>query len=521
MTNFKLKLQIKKDKITFLIVFLLLLNIVSYFILPFKLDLTKNKAHTLSSVSQKIAKELDDVVNIQVFASTNLPPDFALIRQQLKDLLDEYRWQSGGKIRVSFIAPDKDKQKEESAQRLGIPQLQFSSIEQDKFQVTQGYLGIAFLFEDRKEVIPVIETSSNLEYQLTSSLLKVTNKEQPVIGLTTGHGEIWEESDSFNSNQSLIEEVLGKEFLVESLFLDEEKTTPIPNNFSALIVAGPKQEFKKEAKFALDQFLMKNKTIFFFLDGVQVDNSLQAIKAEHNLSSLLEKYGLKLKSNLVVDQSAAIANFSTGLSRFLVPYPYWIEVRPEGFNQEHPITFGLQEMVLPWTSSLEFDEQNERISPLIFSSKKSWIEEENFDLDPTQDWQPGEQTSYPLAVLLSGKLESAFEEKDVPENWEENFIKQVEKANILLIGDSEAINEKIAGPSSPNWNFLLNSLEFLSSTENLAQIKLKKQEAKPLREIPASQKEMIKYGNIIGLPLLVGLLGGGYLYWREKQRFIL
>jgi len=507
---------LKFDKLFLLVAILLLLNLLSVISLPVKLDLTQNQAFTLSPATKKVVGNLDDIVTVKVFASRYLPPRFLLLRQNLKDLLEEYRWLAKGKIQVDWVVPDNNKATD-LAQRFGIPQLQFSSIQEDKFQVSQGYFGLAILFEDQKEIIPVLEDDSNLEYQLTSSILKISQKERPVVGLVEGHGELWENSVKSANTQSLVEKVLGKEFLLENLTLTDN--TSIPQNFDALIVAGPKQEYDEKSRFLLDQFIMRDKSVLFFLDGVEVTEDLQVVPAKHNLTSLLEKYGLVLKNNLVLDSSAAVANFNSGISTFFMLYPYWVKILPEGISQENPATFGLQGLVFPWVSSIEFPNQDSRFIPLVYSSPQSWTVDKNFDLNPTQEWQPTEQKPQVLALLFSGKLNSAFAEDQVPTEFQAEFKDKTDRAKLLLVGDSDVISESIAGGFSPNFHFLLNILEFMTSVQNLAQIQVKKQDIRPLKIASHQQVEIIKYGSIIGIPLMIGFIGASYLYWHSKKKF--
>ena len=59
-------------------------------------------------------------------------------------------------------------------------------IEKDKAELANVYMGIAILYEDKKEVLPVVQTTNNLEYDLTSAILKVTSKEVKTVGFLSG-----------------------------------------------------------------------------------------------------------------------------------------------------------------------------------------------------------------------------------------------------------------------------------------------------------------------------------------------
>ena len=484
------------SKIIISIILVILVNSVSYFWLPVKFDLTQTKAFTLSQATVQTLKKLDDIVRINVYLSSNLPSYFLNLKQSLKDTLAEYSWQSHGKIKVNFLEPDKDKNSGQEAISLGIPELEFSNVVSDKFEVTRGFLGLSILYEDKKEVIPALQSISNLEYELTSNILKASQKTSPVVGLTLGHGEVFESFQAANG-PTLINQVLGNQFIVEDYNLASASSDPVPDKFNALIVAGPTLAFDENNQKVLEQFLSSGKPILFFLDGVAVNSNLQANPANHNLFGLLQKYGVDLQKNLVLDPSSAMANFSSGQSQFFTQYPFWVKVLAEGIDQTNPASYAIQGLVLPWVSSIDWDKNKPGITPLVFSSPKSWLVQNNFNLDPTQKWQPAEQRSYPLGVLYESK-------KD--------------KVKFMVMGDSEMVRQDVSGQFAPNWHFLLNVLEYLTSSENLSSIQVKQEDLRPLKEISSANKDLIKVGLIAGIPALIGIMGALILLSREKQK---
>ena len=146
---------------------LVAINLISYQIFH-RFDLTESNDYSISKTSKTMLKNLDDVVDVKLCFSRELPSNFINIRQEVKDILDEYKNYSNGKIKIEEIFPEDNPETEKKMQQLGIPKLQFNVVEQDKFQAIGGYAGLAIYFEDKKEVIPVIQTSQNLEYEITT-----------------------------------------------------------------------------------------------------------------------------------------------------------------------------------------------------------------------------------------------------------------------------------------------------------------------------------------------------------------
>ena len=73
-----------------------------------RLDLTQNREYTITKSTKSILAGLDDVVNVTVYFSKELPPYLATLDRQVKDILDEYKAYSGGKLRIQFEDPGDD-----------------------------------------------------------------------------------------------------------------------------------------------------------------------------------------------------------------------------------------------------------------------------------------------------------------------------------------------------------------------------------------------------------------------------
>ena len=147
---------------------LIILNILSNKY-HFKTDLTENNIYSLSEASKNITQNISDNLIIKCFFSKSLPENYEINRKYLKDLLDEYKSYSNGKLKYEFIAPEEAPEWKEKLISLGIPRVQITGITSDKFEVKNIYMGIVFYYQDKKEVIPVLKSSKNLEYNIFST----------------------------------------------------------------------------------------------------------------------------------------------------------------------------------------------------------------------------------------------------------------------------------------------------------------------------------------------------------------
>ena len=114
------------------------------------------------------------------------PARVAQIRRDVRDVLDEYRAISN-KLQIDFIDPGDDEAEKNKLRFMGIPEVQMNVIEKDKAQVANVYMGLAVIYEDKKEILPVVQNTFTLEYDLTSAILKVTRTEIKTIGFLSGH----------------------------------------------------------------------------------------------------------------------------------------------------------------------------------------------------------------------------------------------------------------------------------------------------------------------------------------------
>ncbi|HVP58811.1 MAG TPA: GldG family protein, partial [bacterium] len=397
-------------EVAIVLAIVVLVNLVSLRLFT-RADLSQGRIYSISQSTKKVLRGLDDVINVKVYFSKKLPPYMTTLTRQVRDVLEDYRAYSRGKLLVEFTDPADDRKTEERVRMMGIPQVQLNVVAKDKAEVIAGYLGIAVLYGDKQEVIPVVQNPANLEYDLTSAILKVTSKETKVVGFTSGHGE-----PDVNQNFEAIAKALGQEYRVTSVPTSEGKT--VPPEVSTLIVAGPDKISDWDA-FAIDQFLMRGGRALFMVNRVEIpQGTLQGQEVTTKLDSLLAHYGVTVKPDLVIDRACGTASFSTGYITFTVPYQFWPSIGESSFNKDSPITNQLKRAVLPWTSSIDVSEaaaKGLQATVLAKSSVQSWTAERQFNLDPQRELKPpADRAPRNLMVLLAGRFPSYFSGKPEP-----------------------------------------------------------------------------------------------------------
>ncbi|OGF26142.1 hypothetical protein A2303_05860 [Candidatus Falkowbacteria bacterium RIFOXYB2_FULL_47_14] len=507
--------KIKKTDLSITIILIIgiiaVVNFFSYQVFH-RFDLTQNKVYSISKVSKKAVEELDDTVNIKAYFSDNLPSQVLALKQEVADILDEYAAFSKGRIRVEFISPGTDEDTQRELYMAGIPQLTFQVYEKDQMQLVNGYMGILVGHGDKTEVIPAVKSdTSDLEYQLTTAIKKVTVDEIATIGILSGNETLSLErggmSTAYQELQSL--------YTVLPVELDEDGAL-IPESIDTLIIAGPKKEFSENQLKAINSFLARGGSVLLLIDGVTIGQGLVASKNASNIDTLFAKYGIKLNKDLVADQRSGVASFTQGFMTFSSNYPFWPKVVSEGFNKDNSAVANLESVLLPWASSIETESGKidpEQVTQLIFSSGKSWRVQDNFNVTPNIGLKPaGEPRSYDLAVSITGTIPNAYPEGSDNENI---------RARLIVVGDSDFITDNFLQQSPDNLTLFQNLVDSLSLDEDLINIRSKSVSSRPIKEdLSDGTRATLRYLNVFGLTLIVILFGLLRYYMRKRSRFI-
>lgn len=471
----------------------------------FRLDLTENKDYSISEVSINTAANLDDIVNIKVYFSENLPSQYISLKQDVQDILNDYANYSKNKIIVKIINPDVKEETRKELYLLGIPELQFNILEKDKYEVTSGFLGIAIQYGNNTEVIPVIENTLNLEYNLTLAIKKVTSKKLPTIGI---YNEISDYS-------RIINEKLGEYYqVIDVNLIDEEDTKDKLTRIDTLISIRNTTNMPDESLMAIDEFIMNGGALLALSEGVNITDNLSGSSNLNNFHKLIEEYGIRINNNLVLDNQSGFTSFSQGFVSFMLNYPLWPKINKDGFDQDHAAVSKLESLVLPWVSSLELTNTNTNnevtVSALLKTTKNSWTQNEHFDLNPRSPAisTPTEEVKqHTLGYSITGPIRSAYEDKIAL------------NGKLLVIGDSDFLSDKYLRQNPENILFFQNIVDYLSIDEDLINIRSKGVTSRPIKDISDKTKATIRYVNIFGITFAVICFGMLRYYFRRKRHF--
>lgn len=520
--------------IIYSIIVLAILAVINYiFVVKFyRLDLTENRIYSISNATKDVLRGIDDVVSIQAYFTKDMPPQLVELKSQVNDILDEYKAYAGSHLEIKFIDPEEDPELSQRMQFIGVPKVQVNIFQRDKAEVANLYLGMSIMFEDRKEVIPVLQNVNNLEYDLTSAILKVTKEEPETIGFLS-----WQQAkEDFQPDlYSKVQMALQKQYEVRNVNLSTGDS--MLKDIDTLVLISTEEVTDKE-KYILDQFLMRGGKEIYLVDMVKLSHGRQLAAEAVNtkITDLLSHYGINLNTDLVLDRSSSMAAFSGGFFHFQIPYPFWPKVVKDGFDSSNPMVSKLDTITMPWTSSISIQdktikEKGIQTTILAQTTPHGWTQKGRFNLDPQQRFNTGSETlkRIPLAVMISGRFESFYANRDVPyegpEKAEDDKIKERQHLSIaeketqlVVIGNSRFIQDDFLGRFPENATFFLNVVDWLTMGESLIGIRSREKTERPLPEMSETKKAFIRYVNIFGVSILLIMFGLVKILLKKRRR---
>ena len=451
-----------KNKNSFIIFFasllvgLVLLNLTARDIFH-RFDLTDNKMFSLSNSSQSIVEKIDDRLTIKVYFSDNLPNELGNTRRYLQDILEEYRAVSKN-INFYFYDPESDSELEEQARKDGIQPVQMQSLENDQMVVKKVYLGMVLLYEDKKETLPVIQTTAGLEYMISTKLKSLININKKTIGLLNLASDL--ETKNENISAQLREHYNFRTIQTKS---------PVPDNIDVLLVSGATDTLDSASFNGLNKFLEDGKKMLLVQSGVSTDlQSQQATPIQSNIFDLLAKYRFNLQKNLVLDGNCGKVTVQVRQGPFLIPYPMDYPFFPviDTFDDTLLVVSDLENVRPLFPSEIKIDTlKNDLVKsvlPLFKTSNNSGLMEVNLNLSPDPQQNP-------FIKMLGQKGKTIAATSRLKNGGE-----------LMLISDSKFLADDAGMSVDENMIFLMNVVDYLAGDQDLIALRSREVTSRPL-----------------------------------------
>lgn len=442
-----------------------------------RIDLTPGNAYTLSKATKDIARALDDIVTVRLFSSKELPAEFALNKRDVDDLLRDLKGAGRGKIRVIERDPGTDKTAAEDARNLGVVPVQFNVVGQSELQVKEGFFGLVVQHADKRETIPFIQRTDDLEYRLASTIRNLSRTTKPKVGMITDP-----QAGSYGSLRGELE----KSYLVDNPSLSD--SVGLAADYGALVIASARDTVPAAETEKVKAYLAKGGKALILESGMAVSQQGPfAMGRPIAWNAVLAPYGVQIKQDMVYDLRAnQMIGVPTNFGRLLRPYPYFLRGQS---TKASSINAELSEVGLAWTSSIDtVASTTSVVVPLIETSNAAGISAGTAMIDPSQDFPSTNLGKHILGVQVA------------PKGGKNG-------ARLVVVGNGMMASDEFTRRSPENLVFALNAVDWLAQDEALISIRAKDRKPPPLLFTSKPLREGVKYFNVAGLPILIAVYG--------------
>lgn len=538
-----------------------------------RIDFTNEKRFTLSKPTKKILKELDDVVQVDVFLKGEFPSGFKKLANSTGEILNEFKEMAGSKLQYNFISPDDEVEGTavkwgDTLSATGLYPINLKSQIKagEQQQLVFPYAMVRYkgntlpvqLFEKKgffvndKVGITAAELNSAealMEYKFADAINRASQTNKPMIAYAVGNGEPQDVRV-----YDLAENVLAQDYNLQQLNL---RTLPlVPDTFKLMLLVKPSEKFTEEEKLKIDQFVMRGGKLIVFLDrldaemdSLRLKNQVIAYERDLELNDLLFKYGARVNPDLVLAKESEFLPFDVngnGQFTFLKwnYFPLFESNSSHIINKNLGIVSGrfvnsidtIEAEGIKKTVLLKTSPNGKRIAtPALISGTETQKEENDATFN---------KADIPVAVLLEGKFTSMFNNRvskaitDTLAAYGTTFISQCAAENkIIVVGDGDIVlnsvskNEPLPMGINPftigsqyafqpaNSEFLKNCLDYLINSSGLSEAKAKDYTLRLLDTKKINEQRSFWQLINIAVPVALVFIVALIYQWRRKRKY--
>ena len=290
----------------------------------------------------------------------------------------------------------------------------------------------------------------------------------------------------------------------------------LPEDATAIVVAGPRRDYLPAEIDALRSFTKSAGKMVFLLDP-------QSQGEKPNLESFMSELGAILGNNVVIDVSGVGQLFGYGPEVPLVT-SYGFHAITE--RMDSASVYPIVRTVTPAESTPE----GITVTEILSSSENSWAEENLDDLATGVKPDEGELTgplSLAVAVTIEpeesdpqpeseeGETEDSTAGGDVPDPGQEDEEQPPPpEGRAVIVGDSDFVTNSLVGSPIGNRDLFLNMVNWVAQDEDL--ISVRPREAEDRRVVMTQQQQNnAGYLSLLIIPGVI-LLMGVSVWWGRR-----
>ena len=555
-----------------------LVNILSSFLF-YRIDLTKDKRHSLSKSTIEMLKNLEDRVYFRVYLKgKDQPADYQLFAKQVEQMLQTFRSYSKN-VYYEFIDPLEGKTNEElngilgEFVKKGLELIPISREDAGGFSTHVVIPGAIVSYRNHEYPAKVVVadpsgsdwlkySNEELEYNLVAPVRRLLKTEKPKVAYLDGHGELdfwstcWTAMQLqrfYNVSRITLD---GKINALRNITVDDSvsaNVVPGGNKYDVLIVAQPTQPFKEYDKYIIDQFIMRGGKVLWLIDNTTASlDSLQSVgeffatpRALY-INDLFFTYGVRLNTDLIQDLSCMpvpqqVSVIGDQPQYKFMAFPYCLDVVNFG---NHPIVRNLKDIKSDFAGSIDLVGNNADLNKTILMTTS-----ERTKVVPTPsivtlrvgmvkpNLQEYSYRNVPIAVLVEGNFQSAFKgilpvEFDTIK--ELDFRDHSDYTRQIFVSDGDIIRNPFDSKRNQpypagydiytrqtfdNTDFIVNCVNYLCADDDLLQLRAKNFKIGSLSSEKTRNHKVLLAVLNIGIPLLLIALMGTVLIVIRKVRF--
>ncbi len=560
------------------IAIVVLANVISSFLF-YRIDLTKDKRHSLSKSTIEMLKSLEDRVYFRVYLKgKDQPADYQLFAKQVEQMLQNFRSYSKN-VYYEFIDPIEGKTNEEVNSimgefvKKGLEPIPISREDANGYSTHIVVPGAIVSYRNHEYPAKVVVadpsgadwmkySNEELEYNLVAPVRRLLKTDKPKVAYLDGHGELdfWSTCWSamqlqrfYNVSRITLD---GKINALRNISIDDTisgNLVPGGNKYDVLIVAQPTKPFNEFDKYIIDQFIMRGGKVLWLIDNTTASlDSLQAApeffatpRALY-INDLFFTYGVRINTDLIQDLSCMpvpqqVSIIGDQPQYKFMAFPYCLDVVNFG---NHPIVRNLKDIKSDFAGSIDLVGNNADLSKTVLMTTS-----ERTKVVPTPsivtlrvglvkpNIQEFAYRNVPLAVLVEGNFQSAFKgilpiEFDTIK--ELDFRDRSEYTRQIFVSDGDIIRNPFDSKRNQpyptgydiytrqtfdNSDFIVNCVNYLCADDDLLQLRAKNFKIGSLNnEKTRNHKVLLALINI-GIPLALIAILGITLIISRKIRF--
>lgn len=555
-----------------------IVNILSSFFF-YRIDLTKDKRHSLSKSTIEMLKNLEDRVYFRVYLKgKDQPADYQLFAKQVEQMLQTFRSYSKN-VYYEFIDPIEGKTNEEingilgEFVKKGLEPIPISREDAGGYSTHVVIPGAIVSYRNREYPAKVVVadpsgadwlkySNEELEYNLVAPVRRLLKTEKPKVAYLDGHGEL----DFWNTCWTAMQlqrfynvtriTLDGKINALRNISIDDTVSGNLvlgDNKYDVLIVAQPTQPFKEYDKYVLDQFIMRGGKVLWLIDNTTA--SLDSLRAAPEffatpralyINDLFFTYGVRFNTDLIQDLSCLPVPQQVSIIgdqpqyKFMV-FPYCLDIVNFG---NHPIVRNLKDIKSDFAGSIDLVGNNADLTKTVLMTTS-----ERTKVVPTPsivtlrvgmvkpNLQEYSYRNVPVAVLVEGNFQSAFKgilpiEFDTVK--ELDYRDHSEYTRQIFVSDGDIIRNPFDSKRNQpypagydiytrqtfdNTEFIVNCVNYLCADDDLLQLRAKNFKIGSLNSEKVRNHKLLLAALNIGIPLLLIALMGTLLIVMRKVKF--